>query len=70
MRRARTLREKKGLSLRDVEREIDVDHTAISKFETEDQGLTMTNLQAYAQLLGVTIDELLQTNGAKPRGPA
>ncbi len=82
VRTARQFREAKGLSLRDVEREIEIDHSAIAKFETCEQGLGISNLQAYAQFLGCTIDELLteETNGAKlggrtppdggPSGPA
>ena len=72
LRKARRLREDKGLSLRDVEREIDIDHSSIAKFETEEQGLGISNLQLYAELLECTIDELLvvETNGARAKGAA
>lgn len=59
MRKARNLRKAKGLSLRDVERETGIDYTAIAKFENEDQGLGLANLQKLAGFFGCTIDELL-----------
>ncbi|MFQ5880309.1 MAG: helix-turn-helix domain-containing protein [Dehalococcoidia bacterium] len=69
MRKARMLRAQKRLSLRDVEREIGVDYTTISKFE-HGALLREPALRAYAELLDATIDDLLaqDTNGASPKG--
>lgn len=60
MRKARQLREEKRMSLRDVEATIGIDFTAVSKFEQGKALLREDALRRYADLLGVTIDELIR----------
>lgn len=58
MRKARLLREAKGLTLRDVENEVGCDHSAIGRFEQGKGFLREENLRAYARLLDATLDEI------------
>jgi transcriptional regulator with XRE-family HTH domain len=60
MRKARELREARGLSLREVEAMIGVDHSAISKFEQGHTGLRLVNLLAYARLLKSKVETIVQ----------
>lgn len=66
MRIARQLRIAKGLTLRDVEQMIECDHSAIANFELGETLLREPALKAYAKLLGVTIDELIRSEGEAP----
>ena len=57
VRNARTLREQRGLSLRDVEHKIGMDHSSIARFE-EGRFMREEHLIAYAALLEVDWQEL------------
>lgn len=70
-RRAQMLRKAMGKSLRDVERDLGIDHSSIGKFEEGERMLLGGNLELYAKYLDSTIDDILKplamptTNGVK-----
>lgn len=70
-RQARRLREAMGKSLRDVEHDLGIDHSAISKFELGQQMFREDSLVRYAEYLSSTVDDILKplatptTNGVK-----
>lgn len=73
VRRARTIREAKGLSLMDVARKTTIHIGHLSKFERLEAELGLSKLQELASLYRAPIGklvEIVETNGAKPRGSA
>jgi len=65
----REYREKAGLRQVDVAKKLNVDQTAISKWESGDNRISRKYHKKLAKLYGVTVDELLSedssTNGEK-----
>ena len=58
--RLREVRERAGLSQKDVAEELDLpSHSALSKIERGQQKIDSIQLQALSDLYGVTLDELL-----------
>ena len=55
----REYREKAGLRQVDVAKKLNVDQTAISKWESGDNGISRKYQKKLAKLYGVTVDELL-----------
>lgn len=60
MRAARLIRQKRGLTLREVERVTGIDRGNLSRFEQGRTGMLQDNLQVYARCLGVSVDALLE----------
>lgn len=56
----REYREKSGLRQVDVAKKINVDQTAISKWENGENRISRKYHKRLAKLYGVTVDELLQ----------
>lgn len=56
--RAKYIREKRGLSIRDVARKIYVDPSTLCKWETGDNRITIENAILLAKTLNFSIDEL------------
>lgn len=65
----REYREKAGLRQVDVAKKLNVDQTAISKWESGDNRISRKYQKKLARLYGVTVDDLLADDDSKPEVP-
>jgi transcriptional regulator with XRE-family HTH domain len=63
----KTIREEKGFKQIDVANHINIDKSAYSKIEKGTRSIAIHELQAVAQLFNMTIDQIVNFDGAIPQ---